>query len=108
MIDLLDARLRPIIVETDWLIDDRGKVYRPLETAETLRDQQIVNAQLFHNGQPKGEPVYLHADQVFFTDQLTSSQEGNRSLYQSLYKQYVRPRRKQELRERKSEIPRAY
>lgn len=108
MTDLLDARLRPIVVDTDWLIDDRGLVYKPLETPETFREQQIVSAQLYHNGQPKGEPVFLHADMVFFTDQLTGSQEGNCSLYKSLYKQFVRPRRKAALRERKSQIPRAY
>lgn len=107
-VELLDARLRPISVDTDWLIDDRGLVYRPIATQNTLRRQGIVNGQLFHNGEPKGEPVYLHADQVFFTDQLTGSQTGNSSLYKSLYEQFVRPRRRRELRERKAKIPRIY
>ena len=106
--ELLDARLRPIFLDLDWLIDDRGLTYKPMATQNTLRKQGIVNAQLFHDGQPKGETTYLHADQVFYVTTLFSTKEGNRSLYKSLYEQFVRPRRRAELRERKSKIPRIY
>ncbi len=106
--DLVDARDRPIIVNTDWLLTDRGLVYRPLPTPPTYQQQGMVRAQLFHNGQPKGDTIFLQCSLVFFTDTLFPNAQGNISLWRSLYEQYVRPRRRAELRARKTGISREY